>query len=355
MDDLEAQSPIRGEWFPLMPYWKDMSMDSLLEIEFYGEASNGFIADVYATGDGHPPVRNHSKETGSKFLPSSVILTVARITEDLRHCKKDSITVFNAVCFDHTMGFIRLSFNSGLTIQVRDEHIYPGCSIEVVDHDIIWNQPNENGIKRAVMFVKSFNIRKGPVTEDQSNDDCTEVTPEHSSAWIHTEVLNRVMKESLILFCDSFKHERRIVYWAAMSAVKIGRGIMIEDNKMRTLFHQNKKSEVKKRTSDLVTCQCLNSPFCLEKCVLIAKPLISIDEDDLYFAVLCRLGQEVEGNEWQNLSLTHKRWCYYWYYAVNVFHMGTGDNNELPACFVAEVRSLYPDPKGKYTGYKKRK
>ena len=77
--------------------------------------------------------------------------------------------------------------------------------------------------------------------------------------------------------------------------------------------------------------------FSLTECVLIAKQLITLDEDELYFACLCHIGQEVEGVELGQLSLTHNRWCYYWYYAANVFHFGTGDNQELPRCFVAAV------------------
>ena len=333
-------------------------MASLVEIEFYDEASIGFLAEVYATGDAHPTVHNRPQETQAKpqFLDKSVRLTVAKISEDLRHYKKDSISVFNAVCFDSTMGFIRLSFNSGLTIQVREAGVYPGCTIEVCDHDIIWNQQNDHGVKRAIMFVKSFVIGKGPVSEDESeSDNCTEVTPDHSSAWIHTDVIERVFKDSVILFCDTFKHEQRLVYWAAMSAVKIGRGIMIEDNKMRSHFLASAEAESSKKRSADCDCKCTQPPFSLSECVLIAKPLITIDEDDLYFAVLCRLGEEVDGMEWNHLSLSHRRWCYYWYYAVNVFNMGTGDNEELPPCFVEAVRQLYPATDGKYTGYKKRR
>lgn len=130
-------------------------MSSLVEIEHYDEASKGFLADVYATGDPHPKlhVSSNSRESlnPSKFLEKSVILTVAQITEHTRCFKNNSITIYNAVCFDGSMGFCRLTFNSGLSVQVRDESIYPGCSIEVIDHDIIWNQPDESGVKRAVM------------------------------------------------------------------------------------------------------------------------------------------------------------------------------------------------------------
>ena len=155
-------------------------MSSLVEIDYYDEACKGFLADVYATSNAHPVLRK-SDAGHSKFLAKSVILIVAQVTEHLRSFKNDSMTIYNAVCFDGSMGFVRLTFNSGLSHQVRDEGLDAGCTIEIIDHDFIWNQPDDDGIKRGVLFVKQFSLRKAPVTQLEVNDDCTEVTPEHSS------------------------------------------------------------------------------------------------------------------------------------------------------------------------------
>jgi hypothetical protein len=337
--------------FPLLPYWRDMSLSSLVEIDYYDEACKGFLADVYATSNAHPQLRKQ-ETSHSNFLAKSVILIVAQITEHLRCFKKDSMTLYNAVCFDGSMGFVRLTFNSGLSHQVRDDGLDAGCTIEIIDHDFIWNQDSDDGVKRAVLFVKQFSIRKGPVTQEGVDDDCTEVTPEHSSVWIHADVLSRCQTQSVMLFCDSFKHENKLVYWAAMSAVKIGRGIMIDDLKVRDAFLAE-QALVKKRTAEDLNCKCMSPPYSLTKCVLVAKPIVELDEQELYHACKCRLGEESDGMQFQNLSSSHKRWCYYWYYAVNVFHIGSGCSQELPTCFVDAIRNEYPDVKGKYTGYKR--
>lgn len=254
-------------------------MSSLVEIDYYDEACKGFLADVYATGNAHPPLRRPSGGH-SKFLANSVILTVAQITEHLRCFKHDSITLYNAVCFDGTMGFVRLAFNSGLSNQVQEEGIYPDCSIELIDHDVIWSQPDEKGLKKAALFVKQFIIRKGPVIDGQDDDDCTVVTPVHASVWIHTDALSSCQTNSVVLFCDSFKHEKQLVYWAAMSAVKIGRGIMIDELKVRDVFLAE-QSLVKKRSADAMNCKCMSPPYSLTECVLVAKPIVELDEDEL--------------------------------------------------------------------------
>jgi hypothetical protein len=57
-------------------------------------------------------------------------------------------------------------------------------------------------------------------------------------------------------------------------------------------------------------------------------------------------------NQGTALSPSHKRWCFYWYYAVSFFQMGGNEAQELPPCFIAQVQRLFPDLKGEYTGFK---
>jgi hypothetical protein len=191
-----------------------MDMSSLVETDYYDEACKGFVADVYVTSNLHPPLRKPDS-SHSKFLANSVILIVAQVTVHLRCFKKDSMTLYNTVCFDGSKGFVHLMFNSGLSHQVRDDDLEPGCTIEIIDHDFIWNQEAEDGVKHGVLFVKQLSVRKGPVTQDGVDDDCTEVTPEHSSIWIHTDVLSSCWAQLVMLFCNCFNHENKLVYWAA--------------------------------------------------------------------------------------------------------------------------------------------
>jgi hypothetical protein len=337
--------------FFLLPYWREMSMSSLVEIDYYDEACKGFVADVFAMSNTHPLIQKQ-ESSHSNFLAKSVILIIAQVTEHLCCFKKDSMTLHNAVCFDGSMGFVHLTCNSGLSHQVHDESLDACCTIEIIDHDFIWNQDSDDGLKHGVLFVKQFSIHKGPVKQEGVNDDCTKVTSEHSSIWIHADVLYSCQTQSVILFCDSFKHENKLVYWAAMSAVKIGRGIMIDDLKVRDAFLAE-QALVKKE--DDINCKCMSPPYSLTKCVLVAKPIMELDEEELYHACKCRLDEESDEMQFQNLSSSHKRWCYYWCCAVNVFHIGSGDSQELPSCFVEAIRKAYPDPNGKYTGYKKTK
>lgn len=48
--------------------------------------------------------------------------------------------------------------------------------------------------------------------------------------------------------------------------------------------------------------------------------------------------------QFKDLSPQLKRWCYHWYYAVNIYqHAGfVGQTTDLPSCFIDHVKSLYP-------------
>jgi hypothetical protein len=54
----------------------------------------------------------------------------------------------------------------------------------------------------------------------------------------------------------------------------------------------------------------------------------------------------------EGLHPAKKRWCFYWWYSLNV--CGWKGRDRLPACIIAHVRSAYPNPKNvPYLGYKK--
>ena len=129
---------------------------------------------------------------------------------------------------------------------------------------------------------------------------------------------------------------------------------MIEDLTVDDTFLSEQSVE-KKRSAEDINCTCMSPPYLLTQCVLVAKPIIDLDEEELYHACMCGIGGDCDEMKFQNLSQSHKRWSYYWYYAVNVFHVGSGGSQELPSCFVDAIRKEHPDANGKCTGHKKTK
>ena len=109
---------------------------------------------------------------------------------------------------------------------------------------------------------------------------------------------------------------------------------------------------LKRKSAPSAHCACNEAPYCFSSCILDSVPLSDIDMEEVFHSeVKKRLKGNVSARSFSQLSGSHKRWCFYWYYAVNYFHLGGHDAEELPACLVAAVRLNYPDPVGKYTGF----
>jgi hypothetical protein len=110
----------------------------LVQVEYYDETSHGFVSDIYCLGKGHNPVCNPTPASSLRWIDNTVLLTVAKVTEVNRHCKKDAITVYQAICFDGSMGFVKLTFNTGLTKQMAHEDaLSPGCTIKLIDCAVV--------------------------------------------------------------------------------------------------------------------------------------------------------------------------------------------------------------------------
>ena len=118
-----------------------------------------------------------------------------------------------------------------------------------------------------------------------------------------------------------------------------------------TRQHQEWSKRIKPENCGTDSCGCQASPFYFERCMLDTHPLAEIDTDDVFIEVIERLNGRVTSVDFENLSECHKCWCFYWYYAVNFYHVGGRQATKLPNCFVEAVRALHPDPTGKYTGH----
>ena len=89
------------------------------------------------------------------------------------------------------------------------------------------------------------------------------------------------------------------------------------------------------------------------QCILVDYLLKDMDIIELHEQV----DQHLEGNilalTFDALESRHKRWSFYWCYAVNYFHI-RGEPQELLTCLVNAIREKYPKGKTEsHTGFKK--
>ena len=77
-----------------------------------------------------------------------------------------------------------------------------------------------------------------------------------------------------------------------------------------------------------------------------------MDLDMLFDHVKERMIDNVAADTFDALLPSHKRWCFYWWYAVNIFNVKSG-RSKLPNCFLDAVRKAYPNMDGcAYKGFK---
>lgn len=347
---------------------------TLLEtVEHYPDSSRDFITDIYCERNDHPLVRAAGDQNVYTVVGGNPKLTILRLKEAMPKYKQTAQSVFYAVLADGGCGLMKAVFNSSLSSKVREAQLHPGCTLEVKDYAIIWHQLTEDKLKRAVMFIKDFDYKSGPKPLE-GDEDCSSVTPEHAKSVWHSPTLDDVMSLGVILFCDTpFSQDENHFFFEKMPVWKIRSGLFYPFKDQReeflnkdptALIHPSDEdtsdeeacvgivgSPVAKKAK--LPCNCTQKPYRLKYCVLRLYPLDSTDEDQLFEMASDRLGGATSADDWNGLFNNHKRWCYYWFYAVNIFHVTTG-TEQLPNCLVDAVRELYPQPGSAYVGYKGR-
>jgi hypothetical protein len=324
----------------------------LVEFEFYPEASCLFARDAAVDRQVRPKARVDAESLPDNSSP--VRLTLLRLICTVKQYGEPKssagVTVWQMVVMDGSNAIFKLVVNSRESQDIPHEDLIPGCTIIVQpgDYRFIYMQQDE-GIMRAVFFVDTFDFAPGP-TADPDNDATSTVTPEFSTIWLDKSAINNVEHNSVMLFLKSFKHEDGFHYWVPLSAEQHQQGEFISSEDGLRLWLSRKR-----KSSPCENCGCVRLPYHFSSCMVESIPLSQVNINEVFHSeVKKRLKGRVHATSFDGLSSSHKRWCYYWYYAVNFFHLGGQDANELPECFVSAVRKAYPDAAGHYKGFMSR-
>ena len=101
-------------------------------------------------------------------------------------------------------------------------------------------------------------------------------------------------------------------------------------------------AETSEEEEDEVLCDCMKNHGYVG-CVVCTYPFWKVDKDDLFEQVRARIGDDsLVAPTFDELPAKKKRWCFYWWYAVNIFHY-KGKAQELPKCFVKALRGHFKD------------
>ena len=380
-------------------------------VSFYPEASHGFVAQLYSGSDSptindspdeSPPKKAWSDEDLGRFQPrgtdsllgspspGDLVLTVLMVRKTKRNYQspRNAIPVYELVCMDGDQGCIKCRLNSGLSTFLVEEPPVAGCTVIIKSFSVMrmtFEEPDPNMHcdmqKRCLLFVKDIRCKSSPYQERQAKYDA-EGSPlnyvefdSFRTVHVDQELLNFVMDNGALSLAseittpyeieDGYEGVVKLLQNPTMEELRVDRADQFEmlmtdkyvaaivnrqeDNKLEEYKHIAKKA---KFIFTEYSCDCCR--FGYEKCVADMLPLKEIDTIDLFRQINRRLYGRVTAASWEDLSNRQKRWALYWSYAVNVFHMRTADSERLPRCFEEAVHKAYPDPNGKYTGFKGR-
>jgi len=331
-----------------------------------GDATVDYVCSMVMLSNGHPPTLNITTETVDRVVCEgypTFILVQSHLEN--RKYGGSSTAVHKFVLMDGSSCLMKAATDSNLSYQLRDVEFSIGSSIVVLDHLMLWVKCDLPLKWRSVMVIKKMTWRQPP-----SKD---------SGALVHKIKLK--VESEMIKICSSDGSVvfptvcQKTVNACCDKEVALGKWIvgdlyqfdwkyfckrMVEENggeddtTVSSLENGNKLET--SSTDETPECGCCTD-FGFSTCILIDHPVSKLDKEFLFLSVNSRFlndaAIEKRPNRWRDLSRSHKRWCLYWWYAVNVYQMRSSAG-PLPSCFLDHVRSRYPNENGekKFTGYK---
>jgi hypothetical protein len=324
----------------------------LEEFEYYPDASCYFALDAAVDLEVRPKVRKDadSKPDATAPLKVTLLRLVCTVKQYGSHKGSTAVDVWQMVVMDGSNALFKVVINSRESQDIPHEDLVPGTTIIVQssDYKFIYMQDND-GLMRAVLFVDTFDFAVAPCADpDNKGDSTSTVTPEFATTWIDRSAVDFVFSKSVVQFMKCFVHEEGFTYWVPIGAREF------EDGDFASCFPDKQMQWISRKRKSAVNenCNCVQLPYHFTNCILESIPLSGVDMEEVFHAeVKTRLKGRVHATKFSDLSSSHKRWCFYWYYAVNYFHLGGHDATELPSCFVTAVRNKHPDEEGHYKGF----
>jgi len=332
------------------------------EILHAGDASDDYFCSLVMLCNGHPPTLNIQTETVDRVVCDGYPTFIAvKACVDQRKYGASSVGVYRFVLMDGSNCLIKAATDSNLSRYLKDVEIAVGSSIIVLDHLMLWVKCDTPLRWRSVMVIKKMNFHPPP---DKNEESVGFLVPRGHTK-IEQEMIERCDGGGNVVFST---YAQSTVKECPEGEIRLGKWIIgdelqfdwqyfckrcVEDNQERNDDSTVSSLETPNQSSKK-ECECCTE-FGFPSCILTEHPTSKLQKDDLFNAVKRKFLKDGETgvDSWRKLSSSHKRWCIYWWYAVNVFEIGSCAS-PLPACLVDHVRQRYPNENGSkaFTGFK---
>lgn len=336
-------------------------------------------------------------KAGGRTPPQFVVMKVERKAVGWGNQKKP-INVYHFVLMDGSNSLFKAVTNTGLSMMLQDDFPCVGSTVVVKNFAWIWKTSADKTLFFGIMLIKSLGWNPPPVVKAEASFESLhdsppakkpkivvpvyfpvspgpDPIPESSTTRVLAKTVLDVFTDGRIRFTktmvdnkDECRYNRATQYTASRSDIQKGEWIkrrltrthwvdfienietdaaILRDLEIQVRARQEEKMEAGEHVDFLADdavkpeCQC-QSKFGLRECVLICLPVEDICKDELFATCKNRLLGRVKTWNFGLLLPNHKRWCLYWYYAVNIYRV-KGSATPLPDCLVEYIRFIYPN------------
>jgi len=369
-------------------------------IDHHGDGSPDFITDLIL----------YDRERDIKYWEGGLIrqelpnlcprVVVIKAEKELRNFGKEPnlYSVFKFHVMDGSETLIRAVTDTGLSkvVAQHSQSLLPGATLLLKDYQVLSMQ-SAGPTWRKILVIKDMSwrvppgynlapVRSGltpspqaipPAKKKQKFDADADNVKTFRLSW---RALHKVEREALVVFTVPLLDQPDIYIWNKMmnaeakdSAFNNGdwiqdpisrRDWMEEFDPKKFVVNQEVNSDEEEAAEIHALGQTENEPDCecvkihdFEACVLRTFPVLLLNQDDLFSVGQDRCTRDEysdvfnEANGWNNLPNNSKRWCCYFWYSTNAFHV-RGKCSKLPKCVTNAIRFQYPDAHRRYTGFK---
>jgi len=370
-----------------------------LVMDHNNDASPDFVTDVVLYGNDHPVAKiwENGALVETKY-PEAPCFIVLRWKKESR-CygkTKNPVVIYSMVLMDGSETVFKAVTNSGLSVLMEKHDLCVGCTVVVREYEWIWMSSPSAVEFHGVMFIKNmgwnyppeFSLESFPPVMLSPARPRKKVKPDPKDTIVrnscyprnirmYQEVLNVCEKSAQLQFTyvmphcpPKYRYDLPTSYPAPYQHYVSGDWIQCQPTQcdwvewMTKLMPKDKvtdhwrlptigPADDSSEEEDDVRCDCVfKFEWKLRDCIVETMPPEKIDSVELFWTVKNRYTHIEMADNFADLEPKHKRWCFYWYYAVNIFQVKS-DAVPLPSCLIQAIRKLFPNSgKERYTGFK---
>ena len=311
-------------------------------------------------------IKHHEVISTSEELVLS-LLSIRREERTYSHAKAKGI--FEMVLCDKQFNVCKVVVNSGLTKSLEDSAPKPGATVKFPagTFSVLPQDTCSPWAFRALIFANDLSWKQPPDVPsilDALNNARTPAMVEcdHTTLFYDGDYVDAVHRSSKLCISESqaeVTHTDYIAYYGEKEGRALERHDVFYDD-LHLSIEGNKKVGKDSATGDVHSevdsdsenfcqpeiCEC-TIKYHYASCVRFTFPLDKVGEQLLF-----RVGEhQLCASTFSELPAGKKRWCYYWWCALNIYHLKS-KSVQLPDCFIALVRQAFPDKRKRYTGYR---